>query len=229
MGLKDNIKKNAKRMAYSNALLYKLWNGIKSAKKILLPSGNYTLENKGCARIRRDIEGEGHIIQISEGCLLEDTSIYIRGKNNKIVFEENCMVGEECSFWMEGENITIVIGANTTFTYGVHMCAQENDASIVVGKDCMFSNNIILRTSDSHPMYDLHTGKRINSPANVSIGDHVWIAPNTKIMKGAVVGDGTIIGSDTMVSKSIPANVLAVGHPAKVVKTDVTWSRESLF
>ena len=92
-----------------------------------------------------------------------------------------------------------------------------------------FSNKIIVRTSDSHPIYDLTSGERINSPKPVIIGRHVWIAPDSKIMKGAIIGDGCIIGSNTMVSKQIPANALAVGMPAKVVKEGVRWTREDII
>ena len=92
----------------------------------------------------------------------------------------------------------------------------------------MFSNTIVIRTSDSHPIYN-GEGNRINPAKSIQIGDHVWIAPNSKVMKGVTIGDGSIIGSDTMVTKDLPSNVLAVGHPAKVVKTDVHWSRERIF
>lgn len=134
-----------------------------------------------------------------------------------------------CSFWMEGNNITIIIGDNTTFTHTVHFCAQEDNTSIIVGNDCMFANTIIVRTSDSHPIIDIESKQRINPAKNVTIGNHVWIAPHTKIMKGAKIGDNTIIGSNTMVSKEIPSNCLAVGAPAKIVKTGVTWTRDRLF
>ena len=97
---------------------------------------------------------------------------------------------------MEGDNISITIGAKTTFTHTVHFCAQENDMFIVVGEDCMFSNSIVVRTSDSHPIYDIRTHTRINPPKPVVVGSHVWIAPNSKIMKGADIGDGAIIGSN---------------------------------
>lgn len=138
-------------------------------------------------------------------------------------------VGQNCSFWMEGNHITIEIGASTTFTHTVHFCAQEDNSSIRIGEDCMFSNNIVVRTSDSHPIYDLNTRQRINPAKNVSIGRHVWIAPNTKIMKGAKIGNNAIIGSNTIITNEIPCNCLAVGAPGKIVKTDVDWTREKLF
>ncbi|MCC8125916.1 MAG: hypothetical protein LIO92_00740 [Clostridiales bacterium] len=93
----------------------------------------------------------------------------------------------------------------------------------------MFSNQIVVRTSDSHAIYNIESGERVNNSKDVIVEDHVWIAPNTKIMKGACIGTGAIIGSDTTVSKKIPSNVLAVGRPSKVVKENVEWTREKLF
>lgn len=92
----------------------------------------------------------------------------------------------------------------------------------------MLSNTIVIRTSDSHPIYN-SSGERINPAKSIHIGNHVWIAPNSKIMKGVTIGNGCIIGSDTMVTKDLPDKVLAVGHPAKIVKTDIYWTREELF
>ena len=73
------------------------------------------------------------------------------------------------------------------------------------------------------------TGKRINNAKNIHIGQHVWIAPDTKIMKGAKIGSGCIIGSNTIINNEIPCNCLAVGMPAKVVKTNVEWTREDII
>lgn len=130
---------------------------------------------------------------------------------------------------MEGNHITIEIGCiNDLHAYGTFLCSGGH-SSIRIGEDCMFSNNIVVRTSDSHPIYDLNTRQRINPAKNVSIGRHVWIAPNTKIMKGAKIGNNAIIGSNTIITNEIPCNCLAVGAPGKIVKTDVDWTREKLF
>lgn len=109
-----------------------------------------------------------------------------------------------------------------------HFNAQEHDTKITVGEDCMFSNTIIVCTSDSHPIYN-EEGVRINNPKDVVIGDHVWIAPNSVIMKGAVIESGCIVGSHSMINKNIPANSCVVGMPGKVVKEGVTWTRENVL
>jgi acetyltransferase-like isoleucine patch superfamily enzyme len=64
---------------------------------------------------------------------------------------------------------------------------------------------------------------------DIHIMNHVWIAPKSVIMKGAVVGDGCVIGQYSLVNKQIPKNCLAVGMPAKVVKENIRWTREDVL
>lgn len=186
------------------------------------------IENQGVIKIKRFIKGKNNKIIVGKNTYLNGTSFRIIGNNNIIEFGDNITIGKGCSFWAEGNNIKIHVGTGTTFTQKVHVNAQEDGSQIKIGQDCMFSNTIIIRTSDSHPIYDSNSN-RINPAKSISIGEHVWIAPNSKIMKGVTIGNGCIIGSDTIVTKDLPCNVLAVGHPAKVVKTDICWTRESIF
>lgn len=190
--------------------------------------GGNKFVNYGCAKIYQDIIGRNNLISVSNNSFIDKCYVRIRGNNNRINFDDGVYCGKGCSFWMEGDNITIDIGRNSTFTRDIQLCAQEDDTIISLGEDCMLSNNIIIRTSDSHPIYN-ENGERINCARSVRIGNHVWIAPNSKIMKGAEIGDGSIIGSNTIVTKIIPQNVLVVGAPAKVVKENINWSREKLF
>ncbi len=182
--------------------------------------------NHGYGRIEKDISGAENQVFIGDDTVLYNPLIHIVGSNNKLTIEKGCVIGKRCSFWLEGNGVQIMISEGTTMTRDVHICAQEDDSTILIGKDCMLSNNIIIRTSDSHPIYDKLTGSRINFSKNVIIGNHVWIAPNSKIMKGANIGDGCIVGSDTMVSKPVKENCLVVGMPSKVIKENIVWDRK---
>ena len=115
------------------------------------------------------------------------------------------------------------------FTNDVHVNAQEDNMSIEIGEDCMFSNHIIIRTSDSHAIYSTDTNYRINHAKPIKIGKHVWVAPGSEIMKGVTIGDGCIVGSQTMVTKDVPANSLVVGRPAKIVRNNIRWTREDVI
>lgn len=177
--------------------------------------------------LRKSIVGNNNTIEVL-GATLIKTTIRIRGNGNHLRIQEGCFVGKDSSFWLEGNNNAIVIGKNTTMTLRCHFNAQEHGTKIIVGEDCMFSNNIIVRTSDSHPIYN-DSGERINPAKSVFIGSHVWIAPSSIVMKGAVIENGCIIGSHSMVNKQIPENSLAVGMPAKVVKGGIRWTRENVI
>ena len=185
--------------------------------------------NNGLIKTTKHIRGRNNLIIIGQNSILERTSIRINGNNNSITIGNNCRIGPNCSFLVEGNNIKIVIGNNCTFTRLIHFCAQENNMEIIIKNDCMFSNNIIIRTSDSHPIYDMETGVRINLPKSISIGNHVWIAPNSTIMKGVTIYDNSIIASNSLVTHDVSSNSLAAGIPAKVIKNNIRWTRENLF
>jgi acetyltransferase-like isoleucine patch superfamily enzyme len=173
--------------------------------------------------------GGGNVITIKSGSICHSPLFHIIGNNNEIIIEEGCRIGPKCSFWMEGDNIKIIIGPHTTFTDHVHINAQEDNSFIKIGEDCMLSNHIIIRTSDSHPIYSITTHSRINSAKPIIIGNHVWIAPHSEIMKGSIIEDGVIVGSQTMVNKLVPQNSLVVGRPMRVVKNDIYWTREDII
>lgn len=177
--------------------------------------------------LKKSIIGNNNVVDIKSS-IIRDSSIRIRGNDNELLVEDGCNIGKGCSFWLEGNNNTIIIGRNTTMTLKCHFNAQEHNTTIIVGEDCMFSNTIIVRTSDSHPIFNSE-GVRINPAKDVIIGKHVWIAPSSVIMKGAILGDGCIVGSHSMVNKSIPKSCLAVGMPAKVVKEAVSWTRDDVL
>lgn len=217
------LKKTLKR----SFVLWKIRQKIEKFKNAI--RGGYVINNKGCTKLFKDIKGKNNRIIIGEGSRMDTNTIYIRGNNNQLVIGNDCIFGKDCSFRLEGNNIKITIGDKSTFTRSVNFTAQEDGSQIIVGEDCMFSNTIVVRTSDSHPIYSLETKERLNPAESVFIGKHVWVAPNTKIMKGADIGDGSVIGSDTMINRKTAPRVLVVGMPARVVKENIEWTRDKLF
>lgn len=216
-------------MSLINLFFTKIFSAIKKMQAKDLFCRRAKVLNLGFALFHKYIIGKNNFIQVGKGAILNRVEIRIVGNNNKIIFGDKCSVGKKCSFWLEGNNIVVRIGENSSFTHNVHFCAQEDASIIQCGKNCMFSNSIIVRTSDSHPIYDLVSLERINQAKPVVIGDNVWVAPGARILKGAIIGDGSVIGSNTIVSNEIPSNVLAVGMPARVVKQNIYWTREKIF
>lgn len=224
-------KKNSYSLIYKivflNSFTYNLFFLIKKTIRSITYCKIYN--NSKFTIIKKDIVGKNNCIVIGKNTKIHKALFRIHGNNNKIVIGENVEVGPGCSFWMEGNDISITIKDNCTFTRNVEINAQEDNSCIEIGFDCMFANTINIRTSDSHLIYDIKSNKRINHPKNIYIGNHVWITPNVKIMKGVSIGDNSIIGTGAIVTKNIEKNSLATGIPAKVVKNNINWSREKLF
>lgn len=103
------------------------------------------------------------------------------------------------------------------------MTAYEN-TSILIDEDCMFSHNVIIRTSDGHYIFD-EQNNRINPSKSIKIGKHVWISMNCTILKGVTIGDGAIIGIGSIVTHDIDSCCIAVGIPAKIIKKNIHWKR----
>ena len=209
-----------------NFLLYIISHQISHFVKVLT-NGSLEVVNHGCTKIRKDVIGKNNKITIGHDSLIHDMDLYIRGMGNEVEIGSSCIIGKNCSIRIEGNGCKVTIGEKTTMTRDIHICVQEDGMFIQIGKDCMFSNNIIVRTSDSHPIYQ--QGKRLNLPAPVIIGNHVWIAPETTILKGVVVADNCILASKSLLTKSVAESCLVAGVPAKEIRTGVIWTRESLY
>ncbi|WP_448789141.1 acyltransferase [Bacteroides graminisolvens] len=114
--------------------------------------------------------------------------------------------------------------------------------SITIGDDCAIADNVTIVDHNYHPinpsdgLYMRHTshGSRERQPmysanAPIVIGKNVWLGNNVRVCKGVTIGDNSVIGANSIVTKDIPANCVAVGNPAHVVKTDIDRTTTSIF
>lgn len=120
----------------------------------------------------------------------------------------------------------VSIGDGTTCNGARIVC---DNSSVIVGEDCLFSDEIIIQSADQHGIVDLNTSKIINNEkTSIRIGNHVWLGRRCNVLHGADIGCGSIVGFGTLVTREIPNNSLVVGVPGVVKKTDITWCRSPL-
>jgi maltose O-acetyltransferase len=112
--------------------------------------------------------------------------------------------------------------------YGCHIYAQEN---LYINYDCVIldcnrvylGNNVFLAPkvqiyTATHPLDPETRRSGLEMAMPIAIGDDVWIGGGAIICPGVSIGNNTVIGAGSVVTKDIPANVVAVGNPCKVIK-----------
>ena len=174
------------------------------------------------------------------------SKIICNGSNNQIVLLPGGGLNR-CTFLISGNNNTVFIGNNSSAICAT-ICIEESNNSITIQNDCslcgetmlaacegvdiiindgaLFSSNIELRTTDSHPIFSMD-GERINEAKSIHIGERVWVGTGVRINKGVSLGNDCVVGNGAVVTKSPgESNVIIAGNPAKVVKRGITWAKE---
>jgi len=140
-----------------------------------------------------------------------------RKERNQIIKKLFHTVGENA--WIEspfncdyGYNITI--GDNF---YANTNCTILDCAKVTIGNNVLIGPNVSLYT----PNHAIDADERkagYERSLPITIGDNVWIGGSVTIVPGVTVGDNAIIGAGSVITKDIPANVIAAGVPCKVIR-----------
>lgn len=117
--------------------------------------------------------------------------------------------------------------------FGDHVYANfgltlVDDTHIYVGSNVLFAPNVVLSTA-GHPINPelRKNGYQFNAP--ITIGNNAWLGAGVLVMPGVTIGENSVIGAGSVVTKDIPANVVAMGVPCKVVREISEKDREVYF
>ena len=112
-------------------------------------------------------------------------------------------------------------------TYANMNLTLIDDWKITIGKNVLIGPNVTICTT-GHPIHPAHRLDGMYS-FPVTIGDNVWIGGNVMILPGVTIGENSVIGAGSIVNKDIPANVVAVGNPCKVLREITDRDAEYYF
>ncbi len=93
-----------------------------------------------------------------------------------------------------------------------------DEAPVVIGDDCFIGPNVSIYTA-CHSTNPIERNTRQEWAKPVTIGNNVWIGGSVTILAGVTIGDNCTIGAGSVVTRNIPDNSIAVGNPARVIKT----------
>jgi maltose O-acetyltransferase len=112
-----------------------------------------------------------------------------------------------------GEYLTI--GPRTFVNFGL---VALDGAGISIGADCQIGPNVQLLTA-LHPTEPGPRRDKLGSARPIAIGDNVWLGGGAIVLPGVTVGDDSVIGAGSVVTKDVPAGVIVVGNPARVLRS----------
>lgn len=92
-----------------------------------------------------------------------------------------------------------------------------DDGHIYIGDKTMIGPNVTIATA-GHPILPELRERALQFNVDVHIGKNVWIGAGAIIVPGVTIGDNSVIGAGSVVTKDIPANVVAVGNPCRVMR-----------
>lgn len=108
----------------------------------------------------------------------------------------------------------ITVGARTFVNFGL---VALDVARITIGADVQIGPNVQLLTP-THPVEPEPRRAKLEAAKPITIGDNVWLGGGVVVCPGVTIGDNTVVGAGSVVVKDLPANVVAVGNPARIVR-----------
>lgn len=110
--------------------------------------------------------------------------------------------------------VGIRVGRNVFISHG---CTLNDIGGIEIGDDVMIGPNVSLLTS-GHPLAP-SVRRRAITAAPIRIGRNVWIGASAVVLQGVTIGDDSVVGAGSVVTRDVPAGVLVVGSPAAVIRS----------
>lgn len=139
-------------------------------------------------------------------------------KRSEMLREMFAEIGEGC--YIEPPLHTNWGGKHVHFgknVYANYNITFVDDTHIYVGDSTMFGPNVVLATA-GHPILPELREQVYQYNLPIHIGRNCWLGAGVIVLPGVTIGDNTVIGAGSVVTKDIPANVVAVGNPCKVLR-----------
>lgn len=156
------------------------------------------------------------ILDLSEGSTLEI------GKNFKMNngLWHNMIGRQQPCFFIGYNNAKIIIGDNV----GISSTAIHSNLKVEIGNNVKIGGNTVIYDTDFHSINFNERGAEKEDIGKVNrkevlIMDNVFIGAHCTILKGVVIGENSVVGAGSVVSKSIPPNEIWAGNPAKFLKS----------
>lgn len=203
---------NFRYLPWRQAIRFPFW--ISTKTYLRKPKGSITINgdlHTGMIRI-----GYGDI-----GIFDNKRSRTIWEVTGRVIFEGNAEIGHGSKISV-GETGQLQLGRNFAITAESAIIAYKK---VAFGNDCLLSWDILIMDTDFHPITNAQSEIQ-NPPAEIIIGNNVWIGCRSLILKGSVIPDGSVIAANSLVSKKLSGTNQVFGsQPLSVLAENIRWHK----
>lgn len=177
----------------------------------------------GLAGLDIEINGNDNIVKIGYPYHFEDSVIRIEGDKNHFSIQ-SCPTGVKKTCFYCARGSTIQIGHNFSVFGTCHFyVGEEEGMTCQIGDDVLFSENIVVRTSDAHTIMNKEGGV-INFGKPIILENHIWVCEGVSLLKGTHIVDNTVIGTKSVVTRAFDeSGVILGGNPTRIIKREIGW------
>ena len=171
--------------------------------------GNFYIQGSPYLKIR----GNPYNIIIDENVSINGNIDLRNRENGKIIISKDVTIDTNSRF-VAANNATLNIGKGCKLgSYLIFNCGED----ITVGEDCIFGGFCYFQSSNHGIKKDELIKYQDHTYGKIIIGKGAWFGARVTVLPGVTIGEGAVIGANSVVTKDIPSNSIAVGNPAKVI------------
>lgn len=187
------------------------------------------LGNYFCAKARIGMCLSGGKLEIGDGVKFS-VNIDVSGYGNVRLGDQTILGFRAANYVGNGDIKIQARSKNAEVSVGVRTIVSGNliivaNTSVVIGDDCLIGDMVSIMDSDFHCI-DPDRRHEEGEISAVNIGNNVWLGARVMILKGVEIGKNTVVAAGSVVSKSLPSNVVAGGVPAKIIRPIGTQDHE---
>lgn len=164
-------------------------------------NNNLSCGSEVCLNVPVRCDGEGTVI-ISDGVVI-GSLLAPKFGNGEVLLQART------------KESRLVIQSKGWFSNNISIIATDK---IEIGEYCLMGDAVLIIDSDFHSINPDRRRTDIGHSKPVIIGNNVWIGSRVIVQKGVTIGDNSVISAQSVVTSDIPANCIAGGNPARVIK-----------